>query len=95
MEKANSHIKQFNSMILKNIVDLGQMASLLDLGKQFITMATCMKEIFKKVSAVAWVLIISIKFISTWEIGNKIHFGVKENFTEMIKFFFREILRKV
>ena len=57
-------------------------------------MAMFIKEIFQKESAMEWVLIASIKFISTWEIGSITHFGAKENFSEMTKYFSKEISKK-
>ena len=93
-EKENILIKLSNSMIFENIADLGQTASLLDMAKQFITMEMCMKEIFWKESDAEWGLTASTKSISTWEIGNKIHSGAKENFLEMIRCFLKEISKK-
>ena len=81
-------------MIFENIADLGQTASLLDMAKQFITMEMCMKGIFWKERDAEWGLTASTKSISTWEIGNKIRSGGKENFFEMIRCFLKEISKK-
>ena len=103
--KVNSHkvnlmVKVFitiilnSMMILNNILEAGEIPSLMAMELPHIIIMMCFRVTLLKEKDVETVFIGSIKSTNIWGNGKKIVFGEKENYLEMMKYFFRECSRK-